>query len=445
MAIEVIIRKNTILNFNIDVKEIAQLKNLDYGCLKSNYVLERGKTANYTILYDAKKIGRGIEVSFEDGDIYFRLPLPSTNDEIKLFYSLVEATMLKLGVNSFERDGYIVEIDKIYDMVEFDQESSVQALNNMETHVNTNQIDYFTIFAALNPIYLGKNEFFEIGGDLDDFADFLNRMQQMDVYYVNSSCYKRSNGSIFNISFVGVGYDIVFPIKPIKYDENIDSWYVMLPDDNAVKYDDFLNYVKKDRYYDTNALIINLKEEDIENLLKYTVSMEDSSYIKGRYWGKTIDGIGNHLYKIKNMQLEVEELAALNHIAIFLRFMIDNGLVKQEVLDLVPELNDKSLDLRLTMRESNLIRGRLRLYFFTDMGQAFINEFYKFNMDSLDYYPSCVDDYALTTMGEEKYNSKEYQNEAYLFVPYDEAYREGLTAYIQKVYTKFLEKCDSNQ
>ena len=445
MAIEVIIRKNTILNFNIDVKEIASLKDLSYGCLKNNYVLDCGKTGNYTILYDAKNIGRGIEVSFEDGDIYFRLPLPSTDVEIKLFYTLIEATMLKLGVNTFERDGYVIDIDKIYEMISFDQESSIQALNTMETQVNTNQTDYFTVFAALNPIYLGKNEFFEIGGDLNDFAELLNRLQQMDVYYVNSACYKRSDDSVFNITFVGVGYDIVFPIKPLKLDDKINSWYVMLLDDNAVKYDDFLNYIKKDRYYDTNALIINLSDEDIENLIEYTVSMEDSSYVKGKYWGKTIDGIGNHLYKIKNMHLDVEELASLNHISVFFRFMIDNGLVKQEVLDLVPELNDKTLDLRQTMRESNIIKGRLRLYFFTDKGQAFVNECYKFNMDSLDYYPSCVDDYALNTMGEERYNSKEYQNEAYLFVPYDEEYCKGLTVYIQKAYTKFLEKYNSNQ
>ena len=104
--------------------------------------------------------------------------------------------------------GEKIDIDKIYEMISFDQESSIQALNTMETQVNTNQTDYFTVFAALNPIYLGKNEFFEIGGDLNDFAELLNRLQQMDVYYVNSACYKRNDESIFNITFVGVGYDI---------------------------------------------------------------------------------------------------------------------------------------------------------------------------------------------------------------------------------------------
>lgn len=45
--------------------------------------------------------------------------------------------------------------------------------------------------------------------------------------------------------------------------------------------------------------------------------------------------------------------------------------------------------------------------------------------------------YALEVLGKEKYNCKEYQNEAYLFVEYNEEYYQGLSKYIDEAYEKY--------
>ena len=52
-------------------------------------------------------------------------------------------------------------------------------------------------------------------------------------------------------------------------------------------------------------------------------------------------------------------------------------------------------------------------------------------------FPHCVDMHALSVLGEEKYNCAEYKNEAYLFVPYNEEYYQGLSKYIDEAYKKF--------
>lgn len=53
-------------------------------------------------------------------------------------------------------------------------------------------------------------------------------------------------------------------------------------------------------------------------------------------------------------------------------------------------------------------------------------------------YPSCVDDYAKQVLGEEKYHCAEYKNEAYLYVPYKEAYYQGLSRYIDEAWEKLM-------
>ena len=52
-------------------------------------------------------------------------------------------------------------------------------------------------------------------------------------------------------------------------------------------------------------------------------------------------------------------------------------------------------------------------------------------------YPEDVDCMAKDYFGEEKYNCEEFQNEAYLFVPYGEEYYVRITKYINENYRKF--------
>ena len=69
---------------------IASLKKLSYGYMDNDYCLVRGKVGKYSVLYDKKYIGRGFEIWIENNNVFLRLPLPTSDKEIRLFYSLVE-------------------------------------------------------------------------------------------------------------------------------------------------------------------------------------------------------------------------------------------------------------------------------------------------------------------------------------------------------------------
>ena len=67
--------------------------------------------------------------------------------------------------------------------------------------------------------------------------------------------------------------------------------------------------------------------------------MTTKERIKGSYFGKTLDDGRNHLNKIRNLQLPIEEWAAFNHLAVFLRWMGEHNMLSERLLDDVSNNN----------------------------------------------------------------------------------------------------------
>ena len=101
-----------------EINEIAALKDLHYDISDNNYTLEEGQMGQYTILFDPKYIGRGIEVSIENDVMLLRMSLPTTEREIHLFYDLATAICNYIHVNEFVRDDEIVSLKHSRDFIE---------------------------------------------------------------------------------------------------------------------------------------------------------------------------------------------------------------------------------------------------------------------------------------------------------------------------------------
>lgn len=443
MSVNIEIKQKGLFKKYITVEEIAQLMNLQYGVSDNNYTLDIGKIGQYTILYDQKCIGRGIEVSFEEKNVILKLSLPTIPSEIKLFYNLVEKICKKLNVKEFYRDEEIVKLENCYAFIENDNNATFNAIKDIENKIKSEEYHQFYIFGALNPISIGKNEINKINNNLDNFEKLINRLQQQDVFYANPKFYKRESGTIFGMYFVGPEIDTVVPTEPyVLYNvaEKIDDYYVMIPGNNCVKYNDFIKNVRKIAAYDNNHFIVSLKEDEILYLISnYTVDTTTNEKKAGNYYfGKTLDYGYNHSKKVKEMDLNIEELSGYNHLAVFIRWSFEHDLLSEQILNIVPELpniiKDKNIDLREVVRDNQCFKGEIKIGFFNDIGKAFANTYYVFNSKG---YPSCVDLYAEQYFGTEKYNSEEFKNEAYLFVPYNEEYYQGLSKFIDKAWEDF--------
>ena len=89
------------------------------------------------------------------------------------------------------------------------------------------------------------------------------------------------------------------------------------------------------------------------------------------------------------------------------------------------------MDLREFIRDE--LDGQLVGPMFNKIGRAFASYYYG-EPDS-PYFPSDNDDYAIGVIGQERNYSDEIQDEAYLFIPFDEDYYQAMAKVIEKRFT----------
>lgn len=147
-----------------------------------------------------------------------------------------------------------------------------------------------------------------------------------------------------------------------------------------------------------------------------------------------MDSMEPHLETIREKRLPVDEIAACNHLAIYLRWCMERDFMSSQFEERYPEMMEAvkrrgGVDLRAFLRDE--LEGMLLYPYFNDPGEAFARAYYNCDGDE-PFYPADVDDYALDYFGAQRYHSDAFQDEAYLFIPYDEAYYQGMKAIIDR-------------
>ena len=101
-------------------------------------------------------------------------------------------------------------------------------------------------------------------------------------------------------------------------------------------------------------------------------------------------------------------LSTTVHIAVYLRWAYNKGLLLDSVLESEPRLKaalDGEGDLREVIANSELLKGKIYTDLFTEEGASFTLVFYQFN-DCKYVYPRCVDKNAKACFGE-RYKDKQ--------------------------------------
>ena len=147
-----------------------------------------------------------------------------------------------------------------------------------------------------------------------------------------------------------------------------------------------------------------------------------------------MDDAAWHLESIQEKGLPVDEINAYNHMAIYLRWCMEHDLMSAEFMEryweqVQPFMADLSrADLRGFIRDQ--LKGQLFGALFNKEGAAFAGYYYG-EADS-PYFPSDIDNYALEYFGSEQYYSDKFQDEAYLFIPFDENYYQAMAKVMEK-------------
>lgn len=435
-----------LLNNKTSMSEIVDISGLEFGTPNEDYVLIPNILGHFTILYDLKRVGRGMEVKVEKNKIYISVILPGTKHEIKLTYDLIEKICKKLKRKYFYKNKEKITLDKIEENINKDIEQSEKMLKEFQRKAYFTSDNNLAIFGAINPLYFGKQEVDYIDDSIDKFEELLDMKQNMGLCFTKAEIYKRKDDSVYAVYYLGINEKTVLLNSPFLFNcsYEIKDFYVCLPGYNYIKYKTFMNLVEKEHYDELNSLV-NIKEKDLLKLIKENcVNIEDNSKAKGHYFGETIDNGFNHFIKIRNKNLNLDNKVGYNHLAVLLRYFYEKDLLNKKLLKDVPEIKEfieDKKDLRVLLDTNKILRGQICIDYFDKSIKEFIDKFYQFGVTDLKYYPACVDQVAKDYFKED-YNNPKYLGDAYLFVPYDEEYYKNLSKYIDKEFKKYLKKKD---
>ena len=155
-----------------------------------------------------------------------------------------------------------------------------------------------------------------------------------------------------------------------------------------------------------------------------------------------MDDASYHLESIEEKELPIDLINAYNHMAIYLRWCMEHDLMGEDFLKEYSEVakqvkaDPANVDLREFIRDE--LDGCLFSVLFNQQGRAFAGYYY--GEGDSPYYPADVDDNALRFFGPERYHSDEFQDEAYLFIPFDEDYYQAMAEVIEERFENWQEQ-----
>ncbi len=201
--------------------------------------------------------------------------------------------------------------------------------------------------------------------------------------------------------------------------------------DVTLKDGETIGFSADDKHTITCSPGVSLPEEQMTLKISYesdereleddddSIGMDDASY---------------HIESIEEKELPIASINAYNHMAIYLRWCMEHDLMSEKFLEEHGEVvnqvktDSSNTDLRTFIREE--LFGCLFSALFNQKGRAFAHYYYGEN--DAPYYPADIDDYALKYFGPSRYHSNEFQQEAYLFIPFDEKYYQAMAKVIEK-------------
>ena len=187
------------------IDDLVKMSHLSFGVMDENCQLIPNQIGDHTILFDRKYLQRGIEIYIQNHDICLNLSLPTSMDEIQLFYYLVKVYCEYMDTDEFVKDDWLMDIKDI---------------------------------------------------DL-----------QM-VYYATPRIYN-AHGRRIGMYALGANILTILPVEPyvvLNQIEGIEEWYVFM-NDSLVKYRDLMSFIKKFDYYDANHRMVCLSKEEISEAL----------------------------------------------------------------------------------------------------------------------------------------------------------------------------------
>lgn len=254
----------------LDFEKLVNSCCMAYGHMNEFYVLDDGMENSAAVIYNPKRIGRGIAFDGSNpNELELRYNIPTTEAEICDFITLTEEISRQLGKVRM----YCVEEEREYTLetLERQKDAMVQFSREKLNEFCSNK-DYPTYILTLAkyPLWLTDDmaERFAICTDLTEFEQLLHEKQDIDIYYAKPLLLQKKTGEIgaFYVftetceSVFPVNYDDFINLRQVKISEGFVRYALISNDkilDKLFDYDKFIKYQLEHgaKYFDKNHII----------------------------------------------------------------------------------------------------------------------------------------------------------------------------------------------
>lgn len=287
MSIDVEITQKGLFKKKLDYAAI--IGNLGYGVYENSRLTE-GKLGEDFIVYDKKRIGRGIRIVCgreEKEKISLRMLSPTCDEEIDAFYSIIERIASVWKSCDIVQDGEAVDKNNLAAICTDMKSANKSFLKTMLEKNGDFRDNTVSLFSAMWQLDLGDDDKAEILAAPDivkAYGDWLHRLQEMDVYYAVPKFYN-ADGGILGVYFITEDTESVIPLvpavpfgfndeagNPLEVSNWVVSFYSITRDETAgrMSYEKFVEKVKdRGRRYDALRIIIDgMSDDEIDAMLE---------------------------------------------------------------------------------------------------------------------------------------------------------------------------------
>lgn len=290
MAIDVTIRQPFLGRKTMPLDVILGSE-MQYGRLESNHLITGEAGESDIIVFHPDFIGRGFSVTWTPGEtkeLNLRLPIPSTDHEIRHFYAAV-SRMASFWKAKPDVDGAAMSVNDFMkgldNMIAFNE----RVIRHMVEEVLNGKHKRLEIHSAMWPLAMGVEEAQRFADNPALFGEWLHEKQSADVYHAPVNFYDTDEG----VCGVFVCVDectSVYPRKPavplFLTDPNTgkplecSKWVVVLvpqSEKEQIGEIDFELFVERlgqeriTRYDEGHFLMQPLSEQELRNLLTQTL------------------------------------------------------------------------------------------------------------------------------------------------------------------------------
>ena len=427
----------------IDISALTLSRGLSYGTLDKDRVLIKDAVGERTVLYDKLFPGMAIDLKQDEDTAEIRLNYPAGSYDIWLYFDIIDEVCKLAATDTFYIEANEIGTGEIGELKEYFVDLSGEILQILTGQLEEKKVTGLIIIGSLNPYVIGLEQAHKIDNNVDNYALLISSAQRTKAVYGRHWSYI---GGYRNICVYEASRTekTILPLYPVPYlGSNMPrrcEYYVDVPGVAFFKYDEFIREFRDTaERYDGASIIIKPSEyhfDDMKHRLGVDLWSGDHSHMMN--FGRFVDWGEYHYGKVRRKRLNTDELSCYSHIAIYLEWCYKHDLLSRsfmrEYRDIAYVIEEDDIDLREYLRNHVANGGALGPLTFNDTGRDFTSKYYLFGRDG---FASDVDRTALETFGKERYDSEEFKNEAYLFMEYNDEYKQALFKKIDKAWKRY--------